>query len=131
MKNLKVVISLLPVLILTCFIYFSTIGFSTAEEGPAAKADKRPTNTVMLYIILTDTDGNHCLGGSYEYCINGGHPQNVFTEGFYAEVPCGEPFTICVTSGKCSGIWTGTASCNVDTFITVNLSPDGRPCSCN
>lgn len=139
MKNLKVILSLLPVLALTCFIYFSTLGFSnlnttkttTFKNKIESIPVKKPSTTVMLWINLRDLGGNHCLGGSYEYCINGGHAIFESTEGFYAEVPCGETFTICVSSGNCWGSWTGTVSCNTDTFINVDMSPENKPCSCD
>ncbi|MBX7046571.1 MAG: hypothetical protein K1X86_12120 [Ignavibacteria bacterium] len=138
MKNLKVIISLLPVLILGMFIYFSTIGFSKLNDGSAVSAKnkkekieiKKTSSTIMLWINLTSVSGSDCLTGSYQYCINRGTPIQVFGEGFSVEVPCNEQFTICVSSGTCAGAFTGSVACDTETFISIQLSPLVS-CVCN
>ncbi|MBX7046570.1 MAG: hypothetical protein K1X86_12115 [Ignavibacteria bacterium] len=137
MKNFKVVLSLLPIIALGCFVYFSSIGFSKFNvkktSPPDSKIEKitkeKTSSTVMLWITLS---GAECLSGNYSYCINGGNSYYVNTEGFYAEVPCGEEFTICVRTLdiSCRGSYTGTVSCDTDTYKIVELSPFNT-CDCN
>jgi hypothetical protein len=137
MKKFKVFSASVSFFLFLTFIYFSAAGFSADTDAKLATAqeikkinDSKPSSTVMLYIILTDSGGNHCLNGSYTYCINGGIAMSASGEGFYIEVPCGEEITICVQSELCSGWWTGVPACNTDTFKIIDMSPDNHACNC-
>lgn len=139
MKNLKVVVTLLPVLILGSFIYFSTIGFSKIDEVTSSisknkieklyEVKEKPSNTVSVWIILTSSNGR-CLTGYYEICLNGVNIGVQTTEGFYLNVPCDKEFTLCIKDGDCYGTYTGIVNCNSDTFRIINMSDSNPHCDC-
>lgn len=131
MKNIRVILSLLPVLALTFFIYLSTLGFSHAPLEKSKSEFKKPSASMILAVHITDVGGNHCLTGDYTYCVNGGPAIQVFSDYFEVEVPCGDDVTICVTSSAgCTGSWTGPASCEPQPRVTIDISPFGARCNC-
>ncbi|MBX7046568.1 MAG: hypothetical protein K1X86_12105 [Ignavibacteria bacterium] len=133
MKNLKVILSLLPVLALSCFIYFSTIGFSSQTTSSESKnmniQNEKASGTVLLWINLISAN-ERCITGYYEICLNGIPLTPETTEGFYLSVPCEEEFTLCIKAGSCYGTYTGTANCNTDTFRNIYLDDTNPHCDC-
>jgi hypothetical protein len=130
MKKFKVILSLLPVLAIASFIYFSALGFSHVPEVKTNTTLAKPSATTLVAVHLSDIGGNHCLTGNYYYCVNGG-PAIPFSFPGEIEVPCDEYVTICVTSdAPCTGSWTGFVSCGPNPKITIDLSPFNARCNC-
>ncbi|MBN8569130.1 MAG: hypothetical protein J0M18_05830 [Ignavibacteria bacterium] len=139
MKNLKLLFTALPVLALTCFIYFSTSGFSNHNKAESNKNYKTisnlkegPNTTIDLTIHLTDLGSNHCLSGDYRICVNGGSPQAYYSDEFEIKVTCGEYVSFCVVSSTgCTGSWYGYVPCPDNPGIYIDLSPTNPECSCS
>jgi hypothetical protein len=126
MKNLKVILSLLPAAAFVFFIFLSTNGSSAAKSyAPAG-------NTVMMHVTIWGSELCH-LGNSYTYCINGVSPQ-VFPSDGMLEFPCDATSTICIKSNAgCCGSWTGYLDpCNAISFfdIPVVISSNTECCDC-
>lgn len=134
MKNSKIVFAFLPAILIALFVYFSTTGFSNEPGENASKAtfnSFKKTSTVTLHVTITDLGLNHCLNGTYTYCLNSGVGVFIVGETFDIEVPCDEPISICVASGSCTGTWTGSVSCDTRPSISIDISPYSSKCPCH
>ncbi|MBN8569133.1 MAG: hypothetical protein J0M18_05845 [Ignavibacteria bacterium] len=136
MKNFRMILSLLPVLFISVFIYFLSTGFFRADIGKAAPAHsstltKIKTSGTVFTVHLTDSGSNHCLSGNYTYCVNGGLITSASGD-FQVELECNEYTTICVQSSSgCKGTWTGYVNCEDSLLIIIDLMPNNEGlCDC-
>jgi hypothetical protein len=131
MKNLRVVMALIPMAAFAMFIYFSTSGFFSANEKESS-VSKPNGNTVIL--LATITGGDDCKGTEYKVCINGGAVFTVYSNSFNVELPCDAYSEVCVLSNTgCCGRWQGTLpGCDELTFfgIEIPLSTETICCEC-
>lgn len=135
MKKIKVVFALLPLVVISLFIYSSSNAFLSGENGKLSVPYKDGVSTNCSVNIRLSTTGNRsCLTGSYTYCINGGTAVSVSTEAFSVSMPCGTTSTICVMS---SNGCIGTASIYVPCPCTetgdetvITLANTGAACLC-
>lgn len=137
MKNLKVVLSLLPVFALGCFIYFSATAYTPAKEVKLATDDKlitlnEKTSTTCLFRIIPNLDKD-CDCTNMTVCIGSGAPFYVQSGTvFGVNVEEGTSVSVCVRCGTCSGMVTLTATppCGVPN-VNVYLTSSGGGCSCS
>lgn len=142
MKNLKVVLNFLPVILLVAATYFFTSGFSSLDapskanikfEIPGVNEESPSTNCIWgLYFL--DQSGVGC-DGPYTYCINGGTP--IVSQDLYTTVslPCGSTYTICVKAAKgdCLGTTTIVNDCNPcpGVYRIIYMNPSTSECNCS
>ncbi|MBS1516225.1 MAG: hypothetical protein JSS63_14410 [Bacteroidetes bacterium] len=132
MKNLKVVVSLLPVLILGSFIYFSTIGFSNTPEKiekkslPASYKKPQGTCPITFHLLYVDATPPPII----KICINETYSFTTGEDSFTLDIPCDETTTICVWDGTFYGSVTITPGCSCE-LTDVNIVVAGLPLSCH
>jgi len=139
MKNFKVVLAILPVLILGIFMYSFAGTVAVEKTEPVTvkntEIDKNSKVEWCNYsITLTSSSGTGCTGGNFTYCVNGGTAMSGSGGGFIASLPCGQTSVICVTTD--SGCWgrifvTPPCPCPSSEFPTyLNIEKSDRACTC-
>ncbi len=119
MKNLKVLLSAIPLIIASLIIYFSTSAYN----------NEKPSGGLLVHLInATSLD---CLDGDLTYCINGSGPIRIDGD-FKIDVECNEYVEICVkSSAGCAGSWAGNINCAGSASIDIYLSNIGADCKCD
>ncbi|MBN8569131.1 MAG: hypothetical protein J0M18_05835 [Ignavibacteria bacterium] len=119
MKNIKIILSLLPVIAISLMIYFFSSGYANSKTSSG------------VTVHLLNATAYDCLGGDYTYCINGSHPIEVHGD-FKIDIECNEYVEICVHSKSgCAGSWAGYFSCVATPDIYIYLSNIAANCSCD
>ncbi|MBS1492318.1 MAG: hypothetical protein JST55_02340 [Bacteroidetes bacterium] len=125
MKNLRIGVSVLLIILLVIIINFSGTAFSEGQSQPNV-------STQCSYDIYVIGDSG-CLNPPYDYCINGGTSYRATTNPFNVLLTAGQSNTICINAGNsCIAVLkvTPSAPCFTTSSIEAEMIADGGSCEC-